>query len=54
MDTKFSGIWPILDAFFTADGRLAVFNGRGGMELPDNFRAGCAGLVPARLGFYPA
>ncbi len=28
-------------------GRLAVLNGRGGLELPDNFRAGCAGLVPA-------
>lgn len=29
------------------EGRLAVFNGRGGLELPDNLRAGCAGLVPA-------
>ncbi len=29
------------------DGRLAVFNGRGGLELPDNLRAGCAGLIPA-------
>ena len=29
------------------EGRLAVLNGRGGLELPDNFRAGCAGLVPA-------
>ncbi len=29
------------------EGRLAVFNGRGGLELPDNFRAGCAGLIPA-------
>jgi len=28
-------------------GGLAVFNGRGGLELPDNLRAGCAGLVPA-------
>jgi dihydrodipicolinate synthase/N-acetylneuraminate lyase len=28
-------------------GRLAVFNGRGGLELPDNIRAGCAGMVPA-------
>jgi 2-keto-3-deoxy-L-arabinonate dehydratase len=26
---------------------LAIFNGRGGLELPDNLRAGCAGLVPA-------
>jgi 4-hydroxy-tetrahydrodipicolinate synthase len=30
-----------------AGGRLAVFNGRGGLELPDNLRAGCAGLIPA-------
>ena len=29
------------------EGRLAVFNGRGGLELPDNLRAGCAGLSPA-------
>lgn len=29
------------------DGALAVFNGRGGLELPDNLRAGCAGLIPA-------
>ena len=24
---------------------MAVFNGRGGLELPDNLRAGCAGMV---------
>jgi 4-hydroxy-tetrahydrodipicolinate synthase len=29
------------------DGALRVFNGRGGLELPDNLRAGCAGLIPA-------
>ncbi len=29
------------------EGRLAVMNGRGGLELPDNLRAGCAGMVPA-------
>lgn len=29
------------------EGRLDVFNGRGGLELPDNFRAGCAGIIPA-------
>lgn len=29
------------------EGRLAVLNGRGGMELPDNLRAGCAGMIPA-------
>ena len=27
--------------------RLQVFNGRGGMELVDNLRAGCAGLIVA-------
>ncbi|HWQ39582.1 MAG TPA: dihydrodipicolinate synthase family protein [Burkholderiales bacterium] len=27
-------------------GRLAVFNGRAGLELTDNLRAGCAGMVP--------
>lgn len=27
-------------------GRLAVLNGRAGLELPDNFRAGCQGLIP--------
>lgn len=27
-------------------GTLAVFNGRGGLELTDNLRAGCAGIVP--------
>lgn len=28
------------------DGALAVFNGRGGLELTDNLRAGCAGMIP--------
>jgi 2-keto-3-deoxy-L-arabinonate dehydratase len=28
-------------------GKLAVFNGRGGLELPDNLRAGCTGMIPA-------
>jgi 4-hydroxy-tetrahydrodipicolinate synthase len=28
------------------EGLLAVFNGRGGLELTDNLRAGCAGMVP--------
>jgi dihydrodipicolinate synthase/N-acetylneuraminate lyase len=28
-------------------GEVAVFNGRGGLELPDCLRAGCAGLIPA-------
>lgn len=30
-----------------SDGGIAIFNGRGGIELPDNFRAGCAGIIPA-------
>jgi dihydrodipicolinate synthase/N-acetylneuraminate lyase len=28
-------------------GELVVFNGRGGLELPDNLLAGCAGMIPA-------
>lgn len=28
------------------EGRLAIFNGRAGLELTDNLRAGCAGVVP--------
>ena len=28
-------------------GRLAVFNGRGGLEMPDCLRGGCAGMIPA-------
>lgn len=31
----------------TTEGRLPVFNGRGGLELIDNLRAGCAGLILA-------
>jgi 4-hydroxy-tetrahydrodipicolinate synthase len=29
------------------EGRVPVFNGRGGLELIDNLRAGCAGLILA-------
>ena len=29
------------------DGELPIFNGRGGLELTDNLRAGCAGMIPA-------
>jgi len=29
------------------DGVLRVFNGRGGLELTDNLRAGCVGMIPA-------
>jgi len=35
---------PFIDALA---GRVAVFNGRGGLELTDNLRAGCTGMVPA-------
>jgi 4-hydroxy-tetrahydrodipicolinate synthase len=28
------------------EGKLAVFNGRAGLELIDNLRAGCAGMIP--------
>lgn len=28
-------------------GSVTVFNGRGGLELLDNLRAGCAGMIPA-------
>ena len=37
----------IAEVVARTEGRLAVFNGRGGLELPDNLRAGCAGLIPA-------
>lgn len=29
------------------EGMYRVFNGRGGMELPECLRAGCAGMIPA-------
>jgi 4-hydroxy-tetrahydrodipicolinate synthase len=29
------------------EGRVSVFNGRAGLELIDNLRAGCAGMIPA-------
>jgi 4-hydroxy-tetrahydrodipicolinate synthase len=29
------------------EGVFRVLNGRGGLELPDNIRAGCVGLIPA-------
>ena len=31
----------------TTQGRLPVLNGRGGLELTDNFRAGCTGMILA-------
>lgn len=35
---------PFIDAL---RGDLVVFNGRGGLETPDNLLAGCAGMIPA-------
>ncbi|MGI9374002.1 MAG: dihydrodipicolinate synthase family protein [Hyphomicrobiales bacterium] len=29
------------------NGTVSIFNGRGGLELPDNLRAGCPGMVPS-------
>ena len=37
----------ISDVVEATRGRVAVLNGRGGLELPDNFRAGAAGMIPA-------
>lgn len=37
----------IADTIKAVDGALAVLNGRGGLEITDNFRAGCVGLIPA-------
>ncbi|ODT81705.1 MAG: hypothetical protein ABS76_11165 [Pelagibacterium sp. SCN 64-44] len=34
-----------------ANGRVTVFNGRGGLELTDNLRAGCAGMIPGMDSF---
>lgn len=34
----------VIDA---TEGRLPVLNGRGGLELTDNFRAGCVGMILA-------
>ncbi len=34
-----------------AGARLRVFNGRGGLELTDNLRAGCAGMIPGMDSF---
>lgn len=35
---------PFIDALGSD---IVVFNGRGGLELPDNLLAGCAGMIPA-------
>ncbi|MHA1564402.1 MAG: dihydrodipicolinate synthase family protein [Alphaproteobacteria bacterium] len=35
------------DMIARTEGKFAVFAGRGGLELPDNLRAGCVGMIPA-------
>ena len=37
----------IADTIKAVDGALSVLNGRGGLELTDNLRAGCVGMIPA-------
>lgn len=37
------GVGQLIDAL---EGRMQVFNGRGGLELTDNFRAGVDGMIP--------
>ncbi len=37
----------IANTIQAVDGALAVLNGRGGLELTDNLRAGCVGMIPA-------
>ncbi|WP_428424563.1 dihydrodipicolinate synthase family protein [Pararhizobium sp.] len=44
------GEGPVVDIaalIEVTDGTLPVFNGRAGLELPDNLRAGCRGLILA-------
>ena len=42
-----AGALDIARTIRALDGEVAVLNGRGGLELPDMHRAGCAGLIPA-------
>ncbi len=47
--TLLKGEGPLLeirDIIERNGARLAVFNGRAGLELLDNLRAGCAGMIP--------
>ncbi|RDL47952.1 putative 2-keto-3-deoxy-galactonate aldolase YagE [Ensifer sp. M14] len=44
------GEGPVVDIAHLIEvtgGRLPVFNGRGGLELPDNLRIGCKGMILA-------
>lgn len=47
--TVLKGEGPVLairEVIERTAGALAVFNGRAGLELTDNLRAGCAGMIP--------
>lgn len=39
-------VLAIREVIERTEGKLAVFNGRAGLELTDNLRAGCAGMIP--------
>ena len=40
-------VYQIRQYLDASHGGIGIFNGRGGIELPDNLRAGCAGIIPA-------
>ncbi len=40
-------VYSIRQYMDASAGGIAIFNGRGGIELADNLRAGCAGIIPA-------
>lgn len=42
-----SPVFQIRQYIEASDGGIHILNGRGGIELVDNLRAGCAGIIPA-------
>ena len=40
-------VYSIRQYIDASEGNISIFNGRGGIELPDNLRAGCSGIIPA-------
>jgi len=40
-------VYQIRQYMDASNGGIGIFNGRGGLEMPDNLRAGCAGIIPA-------
>lgn len=40
-------VYQIRQYMDASHGGIHIFNGRGGIELPDNMHAGCAGIIPA-------